>query len=107
MPRTALGPAIAGFLGDASVIEVMLHPDGRLWIYEGGEPASLVVGEVDVIGRSGLPVGDADRKSAGAGAESGNARDKGIEGMGSGKFRHGGDCRYTTTWQYSDAASGK
>lgn len=32
MLRTALGPAIAGFLGDASVVEVMLNPDGRLWI---------------------------------------------------------------------------
>ncbi|QVM85054.1 P-type conjugative transfer ATPase TrbB [Novosphingobium decolorationis] len=32
MLRTALGPAIADFLGDASVVEVMLNPDGRLWI---------------------------------------------------------------------------
>ncbi|MGY5804433.1 P-type conjugative transfer ATPase TrbB [Rhizobium sp. LEGMi12c] len=32
MLRTALGSAIAGFLGDASVVEVMLNPDGRLWI---------------------------------------------------------------------------
>ena len=32
MLRTALGPAIAGFLGDTSVVEVMLNPDGRLWI---------------------------------------------------------------------------
>nr|WP_139861336.1 P-type conjugative transfer ATPase TrbB [Bradyrhizobium ivorense] len=32
MLRTALGPAIAGFLGDASVVEVMLNPDGRLWV---------------------------------------------------------------------------
>src|SRR5690606_39421697 len=32
MLRTALGPAIARFLGDASVVEVMLNPDGRLWI---------------------------------------------------------------------------
>src|SRR5580704_14204870 len=31
--RTALGPAIAGYLEDASVVEVMLNPDGRLWIY--------------------------------------------------------------------------
>ncbi|RWX12861.1 P-type conjugative transfer ATPase TrbB, partial [Rhizobium leguminosarum] len=31
MLRTALGPAIAGFLGDAGVVEVMLNPDGRLW----------------------------------------------------------------------------
>ncbi len=32
MLRTALGPAIASFLEDASVVEVMLNPDGRLWI---------------------------------------------------------------------------
>ncbi|NDV89236.1 P-type conjugative transfer ATPase TrbB [Aurantimonas aggregata] len=32
MLRTALGPAIAGFLEDAGVVEVMLNPDGRLWI---------------------------------------------------------------------------
>jgi len=32
MLRTALGPAIAGWLDDASVGEVMLNPDGRLWL---------------------------------------------------------------------------
>jgi type IV secretion system protein TrbB len=32
MLRTALGPAIAGFLEDPGVVEVMLNPDGRLWI---------------------------------------------------------------------------
>lgn len=32
MLRTALGPEIATWLEDASVIEVMLNPDGRLWI---------------------------------------------------------------------------
>ena len=32
MLRTALGPAIAMFLEDPTVIEVMLNPDGRLWI---------------------------------------------------------------------------
>ncbi|MGO4683515.1 P-type conjugative transfer ATPase TrbB [Hyphomicrobium sp. 2TAF46] len=32
MLRTALGPAIARFLEDAKVVEVMLNPDGRLWI---------------------------------------------------------------------------
>ena len=32
MLRTALGPAIAGFLDDAEVVEVMLNPDGRLWV---------------------------------------------------------------------------
>ncbi|RVM14268.1 P-type conjugative transfer ATPase TrbB [Sinorhizobium meliloti] len=32
MLRTALGPAIAGHLEDPAVVEVMLNPDGRLWI---------------------------------------------------------------------------
>jgi type IV secretion system protein VirB11 len=32
MLRTALGPAIARYLEDPGVIEVMLNPDGRLWI---------------------------------------------------------------------------
>lgn len=32
MLRTALGPAIAHWLEDESVVEVMLNPDGRLWI---------------------------------------------------------------------------
>ena len=32
MLRTALGPAIAGFLEDPLIVEVMLNPDGRLWI---------------------------------------------------------------------------
>jgi P-type conjugative transfer ATPase TrbB len=32
MLRTALGSAIAGFLEDPAVVEVMLNPDGRLWI---------------------------------------------------------------------------
>ncbi|MFQ3452412.1 P-type conjugative transfer ATPase TrbB [Bradyrhizobium sp. UFLA01-814] len=32
MLRTALGPAITTFLEDPSIVEVMLNPDGRLWI---------------------------------------------------------------------------
>ncbi len=32
MLRTALGPDIAGFLDDPEIVEVMLNPDGRLWI---------------------------------------------------------------------------
>ena len=32
MLRTALGPAIARFLEDPMIVEVMLNPDGRLWI---------------------------------------------------------------------------
>ncbi len=32
MLRTAFGPAIAAFLEDPAIVEVMLNPDGRLWI---------------------------------------------------------------------------
>ena len=32
MLRTALGPAIARYLEDPCVVEVMLNPDGRLWV---------------------------------------------------------------------------
>ncbi|MBY6243771.1 P-type conjugative transfer ATPase TrbB [Methylosinus sp. Sm6] len=32
MLRTALGPAVASFLEDPTVVEVMLNPDGKLWI---------------------------------------------------------------------------
>src|SRR5262249_2062377 len=32
MLRTALGPAVAAWLEDPSIIEVMLNPDGRIWI---------------------------------------------------------------------------
>ncbi len=32
MLRTALGPGIAGWLEDPGIVEVMLNPDGRLWI---------------------------------------------------------------------------
>jgi P-type conjugative transfer ATPase TrbB len=32
MLRTALGPAVARFLEDPAIVEVMLNPDGRLWI---------------------------------------------------------------------------
>jgi type IV secretion system protein VirB11 len=32
MLRTALGSAIAGYLEDQSIVEVMLNPDGRLWV---------------------------------------------------------------------------
>lgn len=32
MLRTALGPAIGRFLEDPAVVEVMLNPDGRVWI---------------------------------------------------------------------------
>ena len=32
MLRTALGPAIAAWLEDPAVVEVLLNPDGRLWV---------------------------------------------------------------------------
>ncbi len=32
MLRTALGPAIAAYLEDPLIVEVMLNPDGRLWV---------------------------------------------------------------------------
>ena len=32
MLRTALGPAIARYLEDPAIVEVMLNPDGKLWI---------------------------------------------------------------------------
>ena len=32
MLRTALGAAIAAWLEDPAVIEVMVNPDGRIWI---------------------------------------------------------------------------
>jgi type IV secretion system protein VirB11 len=32
MLRTALGPAIASWLEDPGVVEIMLNPDGRLWV---------------------------------------------------------------------------
>ncbi len=32
MLRTALGAEITGWLDDASVVEIMLNPDGRLWL---------------------------------------------------------------------------
>ena len=32
MLRTAFGPAIAAWLDEPAVVEVMLNPDGRLWV---------------------------------------------------------------------------
>jgi type IV secretion system protein VirB11 len=40
MLRTAFGPAIAAALADPSVIEVMLNPDGRLWLDRAGSGRS-------------------------------------------------------------------
>jgi type IV secretion system protein TrbB len=48
MLRSALGTAIAGFLEDPQVVEVMLNPDGRLWIdrlVDNGERLSPADGE--------------------------------------------------------------
>lgn len=52
MLRSALGMAIAGYLEDESVVEVMLNPDGRLWIdrlssglFDTGETLSAADGE--------------------------------------------------------------
>jgi type IV secretion system protein TrbB len=52
MLRTALGPAVARFLDDPAVVEVMLNPDGRLWVdrlagglAETGERLSAADGE--------------------------------------------------------------
>jgi type IV secretion system protein TrbB len=32
MLRTAMAPAITGWLEDPAIVEIMLSPDGRLWI---------------------------------------------------------------------------
>ncbi len=53
MLRTALGPAIAGFLEDPSIVEVMLNPDGKLWIDR------LSGGLEDTTVR--IPISDAER----------------------------------------------
>ena len=37
MLRTAMGPSIASALSDPAVIEVMVNPDGRLWLDRHGE----------------------------------------------------------------------
>lgn len=44
MLRTAMGPAIAKALADPSVIEVMVNPDGRLWLDRHGD-GRAVTGE--------------------------------------------------------------
>src|SRR5487761_1473833 len=53
MLRTALGPAIAAFLEDPAIVEVMLNPDGRLWIDR------LTTGLADTGGR--LSAADGER----------------------------------------------
>jgi type IV secretion system protein VirB11 len=53
MLRTALGPEIAAWLEQPSVIEVMLNPDGRLWVDR------LGAGIADT--KSGLSAADGER----------------------------------------------
>jgi Flp pilus assembly CpaF family ATPase len=36
--RRELGPMVCSFLDDSEVIEVMLNPDGRLWVERLGQP---------------------------------------------------------------------
>jgi type IV secretion system protein VirB11 len=38
MLRTALGPIIAGWLDEPRVVDVLLNPDGSLWVERLGEP---------------------------------------------------------------------
>ena len=50
MLRTALGPAIARFLEEPAIVEVMLNPDGRLWIdrlFEGLSDTDELVAPTD------------------------------------------------------------
>jgi type IV secretion system protein VirB11 len=50
MLRTALGPAIMAALDDASVTEVMLNPDGRVWVdrhRSGREPTGMSLSAAD------------------------------------------------------------
>ncbi|WP_347265040.1 P-type conjugative transfer ATPase TrbB [Nitrobacter sp.] len=50
MLRTALGPDIAKFLEDPGIVEVMLNPDGRLWIdrlSEGLSDTGAILGPAD------------------------------------------------------------
>ena len=37
MLRTAMGPAITDALDDPAVIEIMVNPDGRLWLDKLGQ----------------------------------------------------------------------
>lgn len=53
MLRTALGPSISAWLEDPAVIEVMLNPDGRLWVDRLAEGISFT----GLI----LPAADGDR----------------------------------------------
>ncbi len=71
MLRTAFGPVIAAALADPSVIEVMLNPDGRLWIDRLGEgvsdtgermaAADAALYEAKGCGRNGVVIHTADK----------------------------------------------
>ena len=58
MLRTALGPAIAAWLEDPGVVEVMLNPDGRLWVDR------LTEGLTDTESGSRLPMANASSASS-------------------------------------------
>jgi len=49
MLRSALGPAIARYLEDPSIVEVMLNPDGRLWVL------IIVINRPDVMNATNGP----------------------------------------------------
>ncbi len=53
MLKTALGPVIGGFLAESDIVEVMLNPDGRVWIDRLGS------GLIDTGHR--LPAADGER----------------------------------------------
>lgn len=53
MLRTALGPEIGAWLEDPAVIEVMLNPDGRLWV----DRLGLGISDMGAV----LPAADGER----------------------------------------------
>ena len=57
MLRTALGADVAAWLEDATVVEVMLNPDGRLWVDR------LAEGLCDTGARLSAADGDAPGRS--------------------------------------------
>ncbi|OHV78544.1 P-type conjugative transfer ATPase TrbB [Rhizobium sp. LCM 4573] len=40
--KRELGPVVVDLLGDSTVLEIMLNPDGRLWVEHFGEPMRIV-----------------------------------------------------------------
>lgn len=45
--RRDLGPQICGFLAEPTVVEIMLNPDGTLWVERQGQPMQCVGGMAD------------------------------------------------------------